>query len=370
MKYLNFAYKKIAVFLILLSVQNVFAAAVSARAIAEDNTSFNTKTIFFPIAFYTPETSLGAGAAVMTLFGAGRAKGADYSSLNLFGMYSLNNEYALGIVPEYVTKNENYTFQIAARLRNSTEKFYGIGNESDVDDEEKFSMKEASLSATVYRKIFKNFRAGITARYGAFNVYDEKSGGILNNAHIAGTANSAMAGAGVKLSYSDCRKVFAPKNGTRFDAEYIYHSKSAGDYEFSYIKADFRKYLPLSEKYTVSCQILGEFISGTAPFEFLPQLGGQSLLRGMPRGRYRDNILLAFQPELKRKISNVVTGIIFAGVGNVYDNLEKVDLGYLHVTGGVGARIRIIKNPEINLRIDVGFAEDSQGTYIGIMEAF
>ncbi|MCL2389702.1 MAG: BamA/TamA family outer membrane protein [Elusimicrobia bacterium] len=337
----------------------------------------NIRTIYFPIMFYTPETSLGLGLAAITLFRGSRPAGADFPRLNIFGMYSFNNEYVFGISPEYVTRNQKYAFRLDASIRNGTSQFFGLGNNTSEDDSENFSLKTSSLGFTAYRRILRNLRMGVRAEYSSFSIYGLESGGMLSTAaaangrHIAGTENSHRAGAGIIICFNNNRASLSPTQGTRLRLKYMYHSRNIlSDYEYSYIKADFRRYITLSENYFFAYQILGEFINGTAPFMYLPKLGGQSLLRGITRGRYSDNILIAFQPELQRRISRNVKGVLFCGIGNVYRNVESIDLSRLHFSGGVGARLRIAQNPAINLRLDVGFSKDARGVYFGIMEAF
>ena len=119
-----------------------------------------------------------------------------------------------------------------------------------------------------------------------------------------------------------------------------------------------------------SYQIYGEFNNGKVPVQQLASLGGQNLLRGYLSGRYIDNILLAIQPEIKFKITNSLQLALFSGIGNVYENLESINLRKIQLASGVGLRIKVKNNPRINFRIDVAASNQSTGTYFTIMEAF
>ena len=102
----------------------------------------------------------------------------------------------------------------------------------------------------------------------------------------------------------------------------------------------------------------------------MPALGGSNLLRGFYSDRYKDNILLAFQPELKIKITNVVWLALFSGIGNVYYDIEDIDLGKIKTASGMGLRIKIKDNPRMNFRIDYAASNESNGVYFTLMEAF
>ena len=93
-------------------------------------------------------------------------------------------------------------------------------------------------------------------------------------------------------------------------------------------------------------------------------------MRGFYSGRYVDNIVILLQPEIKIKMTNVLDLAIFSGVGNVYHDLESIDLQQIKIASGFGLRIKLKDNPRINLRIDFGSSSESKGIYVTILEAF
>ena len=151
----------------------------------------------------------------------------------------------------------------------------------------------------------------------------------------------------------------------------MYNNRFGSKYNYSKTDFDFRNYFYVyKKKLLFSYQFFGEFINGSAPIQVMPALGGSNLLRGFYSDRYKDNILLAFQPELKIKITNVVWLALFSGIGNVYYDIEDIDLGKIKTASGMGLRIKIKDNPRMNFRIDYAASNESNGVYFTLMEAF
>jgi outer membrane protein assembly factor BamA len=123
------------------------------------------------------------------------------------------------------------------------------------------------------------------------------------------------------------------------------------------LSADVRQYISLPHNLILAWQLKGQFmlsnydISHLTLYPMLPRLGGQDGLRGINSDMFRDDIMLAFQTELRIPIWSIFRATVFAGVGDVYDYhnwhwaIPKV--GY-----GVGLRATINK-AKVNLRFDV-----------------
>ncbi|MBQ3834411.1 MAG: BamA/TamA family outer membrane protein, partial [Elusimicrobia bacterium] len=184
--------------------------------------------------------------------------------------------------------------------------------------------------------------------------------------------NGVVSGFGFKTKFDTRDSNIYPTKGVLIKAEYLlYNNRFGSKYNYSKTDFDFRNYFYVyKKKLLFSYQFFGEFINGSAPIQVMPALGGSNLLRGFYSDRYKDNILLAFQPELKIKITNVVWLALFSGIGNVYYDIEDIDLGKIKTASGMGLRIKIKDNPRMNFRIDYAASNESNGVYFTLMEAF
>ena len=123
------------------------------------------------------------------------------------------------------------------------------------------------------------------------------------------------------------------------------------------LAADIRQYIPLSHKLVLAWQLKTQLmlsryeISHLTLYPMLPRLGGQDGLRGINSDMFRDDIMMAFQAELRIPIWSIFRGTVFAGVGDVYDyhNWHWV---VPKVSYGVGLRAAI-NRAKVNIRFDI-----------------
>jgi hypothetical protein len=142
--------------------------------------------------------------------------------------------------------------------------------------------------------------------------------------------------------------------GTNISTDFYYalkHSYSLGGV--------WRQYIPLGKDIVLAWQLKGQFllpdlnlhITHLTLYPMLPRLGGQDGLRGINSDMFRDDIMMAFQAELRIPIWSIFRATVFAGVGDVYDfhnwHWEVPKVGY-----GVGLRAAINK-AKVNIRFDV-----------------
>ena len=115
---------------------------------------------------------------------------------------------------------------------------------------------------------------------------------------------------------------------------------------------------------------MSETTSGSPPFDQLPELGGDKLLRGYFQGRYRDRALIAFQAEYRWPLFWRVGAAGFVGVGQVADGLSGFRLDRFWPAGGVGIRFLLAEQEGLNVRADFAFGDGSSGFYLAFGEAF
>ena len=102
----------------------------------------------------------------------------------------------------------------------------------------------------------------------------------------------------------------------------------------------------------------------------LSLLGGQTLMRGYYRGRYRDKDMVVVQLEYRMPVWRRLGLVGFFGCGDVSDRLSQFRLESFKMTGGFGVRYRIQRQQGSNLRLDFGLSRESSGVYVTVNEAF
>lgn len=331
-----------------------------------NNLFASSTNTFFLVPFYTSDTSIGIAFTDILHFK--KEENKFYSSLNMFALYTAKHQFVLGAVPSVYFDGDNYLLEGRISYSNFLKRFYGIGNNSCKDDEEEYINRNHGFSIAFSRKIVKYLMAGVQYDLSDMTIHDTDDDGILQYIKTDGV----ISGAGFKLKFDTRNSNIYPTKGVLFKADYLlYNNQFGSKYNYSKTKIDFRNYFYVyKSKVLFSYQIYGEFNNGKVPVQQLASLGGQNLLRGYISGRYIDNILLAVQPEIKFKITNSLQLALFTGVGNVYENLENINLRKIQLASGAGLRIKVKNNPRINFRIDIAVSNQSKGTYFTIMEAF
>ncbi len=325
-----------------------------------------TNNTFFFFPFYSPDTSTGISLVDLLHFKNENHK--FFSSLNIFAMGTFKNQFVAGIMPAVYFDNQNYLLEGKLVYTNFPKKFYGTGNRSSENNEEDFLNRKHGFGIALSRKIIKNLMFGIQYDCEDMTIQDTENNGILQ--HIK--TNGVISGFGFKTKFDTRDSNIYPTKGVLAQANHIlYNNRFGSKYNYSKTNFDFRNYFYVYKKKVLfSYQLFGEFINGNAPIQVMPALGGSNLLRGFYADRYKDNILLVLQPELKIKITNVIWLALFSGAGNVYSNTEDIDLTEIKTSSGVGIRIKIKDNPRMNFRIDFAASNEEKGTYFTLMEAF
>jgi len=198
-----------------------------------------------------------------------------------------------------------------------------------------------------------------------------EEGSQLAKEQILGSKGGIASGIGFFLNWDSRDNIYFPSSGSYYRFMLTsFLSNLGSDYDFTEYRLDIRKYIPLFSSHVLAFQSYMNFISGNAPFQMLSLLGGESVMRGFYRGRYRDRNLIAFQMELRIPVWRRLGLASFLGVGDVAGKISHLNMGEFKYSAGFGIRYLLIPEEKLNIRFDVGFGNDSWGIYIIIAEAF
>lgn len=102
-------------------------------------------------------------------------------------------------------------------------------------------------------------------------------------------------------------------------------------------------------------------------------LGGDVLLRGFPEGRFRNKYTFFTQVEYRWQALDRLGFVGFAGMGDVFNNVNQIAWNRMKYSLGTGIRLKIVKSENLNIRFDYAFgfgtAKD-QNFILGIAESF
>jgi outer membrane protein assembly factor BamA len=329
--------------------------------------------IVLPVAFYTPETRLGGGLATIFAFRF-RGEGTDTkSSQTQFGAaYTLENQLLLYLPFQIYFQNESYFVYGELGYYNFVYQFFGIGNETQQEDQEAYFAKFPRLRLNFLKKIAPTFYLGGRYWYDNYQITKTAPEGIIETQDIPGQEGGIISGLGLIGNLDSRDEVFYPTEGTWLEASFFINQKFLGsDFNYTRLTADFSHYFALGKRQIIAANFFSDFIFGNAPFQQLALIGGPKKMRGYFEGRFRDKKLIMIQGEYRKSIFKRFGFVGFAGVGSVGSTFSELAEAKVRWSFGGGLRFQLSKTDKINLRLDFGFDEFLDWyPYLTVNEAF
>ena len=358
-------------------VFTVFVAALSfsfacgqPQQNEKDSVRTTSARIFpLPIFFYTPETGVAGGAAALLIYRDSLAPRA--SSVTGDVIYTEKKQIIVELSGDQYFAHGRYRLLSDILFQKYPNKFFGIGNATASANEENYTPKTFLLKASLYASVFSRVSVGPIIRYETTAMNEVEPGKLIATGTLTGSKGGVSSGLGVVANWDSRDNTFAAYSGSFYQATFLFNQRAFGsDYNYSDVQLDFRNFFEVTPGHVLAFQAGGEFMGGDVPFQNLARFGGQNLLRGYFDGRYRDNHGVALQAEYRFPVWWRFGLVGFAGAAQVADRISHLGLGRFWFAGGAG--VRFAWNPEerVNLRLDYGIGNHSDGVYITVTEAF
>lgn len=165
---------------------------------------------------------------------------------------------------------------------------------------------------------------------------------------------------------------FAPVRGFRYEASVEWSSPTVGsEYNYSEIRMDVRHYFTLFRNAVLAQKISIESIQGEAPFWDLAIIGGEKGLRGYHLHRFRGDESVFHVLELRTWLFSFwnddirIGNQLFWDTGRVFSRNDSDEIfnNWKHSYGG-GMALSFF-NPDLILRMDIGFSEETYRIHFG-----
>lgn len=338
----------------------------------DDTTQVQKRAIFIlPLVYYTPETRWVFGIGGATNFNLGNSKDT-YESQAAFGVaYSLRKQFlSFGSWRIFTEQNKNlFTGEVG--WYDYVYFYFGRGNNVTDSDSETYGAKFPRARWDYYRRISSFTYLGVKSGLDNFQFSDFDPAGKLSDEQLIGTKGGWNVGFGPALILDSRDDSIYPVSGW-YSESYVqrFGKPWGGDYSYWEIGVDLRNYQTLSSGLVLANQVSTKITSGTTPFFALPLLGGNRSLRGLFEGKYRDTNSAFIQSEIRKSIGNRWGVVGFAGLGNVFPDLQSLAAG-AKITYGAGGRFRLSKAKKLNLRLDLAHSpNEGMQFYFTFGEAF
>lgn len=336
---------------------------------AQTNAPSRVGVAAFPIIFYTPETSAGAGGGVtLTYRGPGEEDTARPDNLSLFALYTFKNQFMFFLAPSLYFRDGDWKLGAGTGYSHFPGSFYGVGNDTDEDDEEEFTTESVMIRPGLLRRVYAHLSAGFFYDWKKTGVREIEKNGLLDTGDYLGVDGSVLSGAGAVLEWDSRDNLFSPSRGGRYEfSAGFYRDAFGSDFEYEEYTLDLRHYVPLEAGRVLALQLYATSRSGEVVFNEYARLEN---MRGIVNSRFRDRRAASAQAEYRFPVYRRFSGAVFASVGDVFDDPDDWEAKDIKYAGGFGVRYMLNEKERINLRFDIGFSPWGVAPYIRMMEAF
>ncbi len=347
----------------------------SSKIIAQSDSTKNPnrlKAIVLPVAFYTPDTKFGGGAASLFTFNFPKdSLRARRSSVTVGAVYTQLNQFLLYFPFQLFPENQKYWISGEVGYFKYVFNYFGTGNDISPDFIEKYSATFPRIRLNVSKKVKSGLYLGFRYAYDDFNFTKKDKEGLLIKNDVAGSNGGRVSGGGVIVNYDTRDQLFYPTKGWVVEGQlYTEGSYTGSDFAYQKLGVDASRYYKIGKNSVLAFNGVVSLSNGDIPFHQMPVIGGTKKMRGYFEGKYRDANLLMLQTEYRFPIIWRFGGVAFGGLGEVSAKPFDWNFDNVRYNAGIGLRFTIDKAQKINIRADYGIGYKSSGFYLTIGEAF
>jgi outer membrane protein assembly factor BamA len=353
------------------SVQAV-QSGVAEKDPKNSKDAFKARLIAIPFIYYSPETKLAFGGGGVLNFRAGRNKELTRAStIWAFGTLNLAKQFQVVVKPEIYFERNRFFLSGNLRYERTPQNFFGIGNDMPSTAEESYTPRIVNFQVGVKKKFLGHLFAGVQYDFEQMTMEKVEPGGMLEDGEIPGSRGGLFSGFGVSLDWDTRDAVLYPRKGVFFQITAdTYGAMTGSDFAFTSLKLDCREYFLVAPDQVLALQAYVRSTAGEVPFHKLAFLGGESLMRGYYKGRFRDKDILAVQAEYRVMVTKRIGVVGFAGLADVFPAFAEFKLKTIKYSLGTGFRYMVNKREGTTLRLDMAWGKRSFGLYFTAQEAF
>ncbi|RKZ17235.1 hypothetical protein DRQ53_04110 [bacterium] len=325
-----------------------------------------------PVIYYTPETKLALGVSAAYIYRTGDADPSSRpSTLGGIGIYTTKSQILFAVGGEHYWDQDRQKLAGGLSYQKFPNDFFGLGNDTDPDFSEGYTDESSGIGIDYLRQLWPRIHFGGGVTLGNSSITETSDGDLLESGLVPGSKGGVVTGAGLAANYDSRENVGYPLRGGFHQVSWrLYSDALGGDFNLNSTSLDLRQYLHLGGKSVLALRGMGIMGGGNMPFQIMPALGGDSLMRGYFAGRFRERKAVAAQAEARFYIWKRLGGAVFGAMGQVGQDYGDLAASRFHYSGGAGLRILLIEQEGMNLRMDFGFGEDQSGFYLGFGEVF
>jgi hypothetical protein len=322
-----------------------------------------------------------------------------FPNLRLFGYPSPTERYSI-LIGKSTTRDENYEVEYTNRglwdgrafflvhalyERDSTERFYGFGNDTKESGESNYTDQDFYADATPGVWVLPYLNVAYRMRIRRFEV---QPGQVSSLPFIATEHPEVREKGGLEpavywqhrlsVAYDTRDSIDMPTGGAFANAYVDGSSATLGSHtSFTAFGFEWRDFVPFRgalRNPVLAMRAFVDYLQGPTdtPFYLQNNLGGRRALRGFGGDRFTDFNRSLMSAELRtrvyeRRLFGVKAEVEiapFVEAGQVFRHIYDPPVDDLHVVGGVG--FRALVRPQVVAFVDVGYGPEGSKIFTGI----
>jgi outer membrane protein assembly factor BamA len=324
-----------------------------------------------PIAFYTPDTRWSLGLVGVSGFSLGSQNPlTKKSNINLGLSFTQRKQILLHMPFQVFTPGSKYWLNGELGFFRYVYYYFGIGNRQE-NGFENYDADLFRIRINALKKIGRYHFLGLRYVFDHFDFTKFKEGGELISGTIRGSKDGSASGLGISFNYDSRDNIYYPSKGFFTELQLIAADRLIGsDFNYGAFYLSATGIWSIKPRLILAVNTVQHFSAGQVPFHQLPFLGTAAFLRGYILGRFRDNMMSLVQAELRFPLFWRFKGVVFGGVGAVYNPAKEFHPSYLRPNAGAGLRFLAVRDQNLHITLDYGLGFRSSGVYIKALEAF
>ncbi len=317
---------------------------------------------------YSSDTKFGIGLVAAGLYRTNRRDTVTPpSDVAVYADATTSMFFKLGLRGTHIMPYDKARLQYDVNFSSVATKFWGIGYDNNVNDENESTYKYLNSQAEVSYV----WRIAPSLYIGPFASFDYINGRKFEKPWLwDGEDNRTFnVGLGVTFQFDNRDFLTNASKGMffrldqRFNPRFLFNK-----YAFSLTELTFCYYHPAWKDATVAWLMHSRLTYGNTPWGLLSTLGGSDNMRGYFEGRYRDKSEIDVCLELRQHIWHRNGIAVWVGAGTVFPRFSDMRWSKVLPNYGIGYRWEFKKR--VNVRLDLGFGRHQTGFIFSINEAF
>ncbi|MFC1692710.1 hypothetical protein ACFL1R_04310 [Candidatus Latescibacterota bacterium] len=334
----------------------------------EENKSYNGLNSFIvPVFIYSTDTGFGGGVTGFKSYNTSRPR---ISYVQSSFVYTVKKQLTTAFQWNHYLSRKTDRISFGVKYSRFPTYFFGMGNNTDNKDTEKYTPEYISLRIFYERTFEWDFKVKTHFFLHNQSLIKYKNGGILKSTAVPWHGGRLDAGMGLSVLRDSRENVIATRRGTLAQLEYRAFMIQDKGGAFSTLSLDVRTFINPYPDVVLGYMIWCEDSRGDVPFYMLSKLGGNDRLRGCELNRFRDRSIMLVQHDIRYPIWGPVGGALFIATGRVAGDIPSLFSGTFHTAYGAGLRFYFNREDNLVLRCDYAKGRDSKGFYIAFGEAF